>query len=53
MAALEGAHGPTYDSLVCAGALVLWHLGRERSLSGAAERIRAALDSGVAAKRLR
>ncbi|KAA6182899.1 anthranilate phosphoribosyltransferase [Thiohalocapsa marina] len=53
MAALEGDRGPTYDSLVFSGALVLWHLGRERSLPAAADRIRAALDSGAAARRLR
>lgn len=53
MAALEGARGPTYDSLVFSGALVLWHLGRERTLHAAADRIRAALDSGAAAQRLR
>ncbi|MGB5831203.1 MAG: anthranilate phosphoribosyltransferase [Thiohalocapsa sp.] len=53
MTALEGARGPTYDGLVFAGALVLWHLGRERSHQAAADRIRAALDSGGAAQRLR
>jgi anthranilate phosphoribosyltransferase len=53
MAALEGARGPTYDSLVFSGALVLWHLGREHTLTAAADRIRAALDSGAAAQRLR
>jgi anthranilate phosphoribosyltransferase len=52
-AALEGFKGPSYDSLVFAGALVLWHLGRERSLRGAAERVRAVLDSGKAAQRVR
>jgi anthranilate phosphoribosyltransferase len=53
MAALEGARGPTYDSLVFSGALILWHLGRETSLHAAADRIRAALDSGAATQRLR
>jgi anthranilate phosphoribosyltransferase len=51
--ALAGETGPTYDSLVFSGALVLWHLGREKSLPAAADRIRAALDSGVATQRLR
>ncbi|WPL16230.1 Anthranilate phosphoribosyltransferase [Thiorhodovibrio winogradskyi] len=51
--ALAGEPGPTYDSLVFAGALVLWHLGREKSLPAAADRIRAALDSGVVTQRLR
>jgi anthranilate phosphoribosyltransferase len=53
LAALEGAKGPTYDSLVFAGALVLWHLGRAPSMAGAADRVRAALDSGKAARRVR
>ncbi|MCG6940540.1 MAG: anthranilate phosphoribosyltransferase [Thiohalocapsa sp.] len=53
MAALEGQHGPTYDSLVFSGALVLWHLGREQSLQAGADRIRGVLDSGAAMRRLR
>jgi len=52
-AALTGHRGPTYDSLVFAGALILWHLGREGTLAAAAERIRAVLDTGVAAEHLR
>ncbi|MBK1719368.1 anthranilate phosphoribosyltransferase [Thiocystis violacea] len=51
--ALAGVKGPTYDSLVCTGALILWHLGREKSLEVAADRIRDALDSGQAARRVR
>jgi anthranilate phosphoribosyltransferase len=50
---LEGQKGPTYDSLVFAGAIILWHLGREGSLRAAAERVRAALDSGKAVSRMR
>jgi anthranilate phosphoribosyltransferase len=53
LAALEGQRGPTYDSLVFSGALILWHLGREQTQQAAADRIRAALDSGAAARRLR
>jgi anthranilate phosphoribosyltransferase len=53
LAALEGQKGPTYDSLVFAGAIILWHLGREGSLRAAADRVRAALDSGKAANRMR
>jgi anthranilate phosphoribosyltransferase len=53
LAALEGQKGPTYDSLVFAGAIILWHLGREGSLRAAAERVRAALDSGKAVSRMR
>lgn len=53
LAALGGSRGPTYDSLVFSGALVLWHLGREPSMSAAANRVRKALDSGRAARRVR
>jgi anthranilate phosphoribosyltransferase len=53
MAALEGSRGPTYDSLVFSGALILWHLGREPSVSAAAARVRKALDSGQAVRRVR
>jgi len=53
LAALAGRRGPSYDSLVFAGALILWHLGREPSLECAAGRVRAALDSGRAARRVR
>ncbi|MCK7576361.1 MAG: anthranilate phosphoribosyltransferase [Chromatiales bacterium] len=53
LAALDGVKGPTYDSLVCTGALVLWHLGRERSLEVAADRVRDVLDSGRAVRRVR
>lgn len=53
LAALDGAKGSTYDSLVCTGALILWHLGRERSLEVAADRVRDVLDSGRAARRVR
>lgn len=50
--ALEGEPGPTFDSLVYAGALILWHLGREKTLPAAADRVRAVLESGVARQRL-
>ena len=53
LAALDGVKGPTYDSLVCTGALILWHLGRERSLEVAADRVRDVLDSGRAVRRVR
>lgn len=52
-AALAGDKGPTYDSLVFAGGLILWHLGRESSQQAGADRIRAVLDSGAATERLR
>ncbi|MBK1722898.1 anthranilate phosphoribosyltransferase [Thiocystis violacea] len=53
MQALEGDKGPTYDSLVFTGALILWHLGRATSRAEAANQIRDVLDSGRAAQRVR
>lgn len=53
MAALGGEKGPTYDSLLFSGALVLHHLGRTTALAAAGERVRAVLDSGRAAQRVR
>ncbi len=48
VAALRGEPGPTRDSLVYAGALVLFHLRRHGSLAAAAEAARGVLDSGRA-----
>ena len=53
VAALSGKKGATYDSLVYAGALVLSHLGRAKDIAQAGEQIRAVLDSGKAAARVR
>jgi anthranilate phosphoribosyltransferase len=53
IAALQGERGATYDSLVYAGALVLTHLGRAPDIAAAGEELRAALDSGRAAARVR
>lgn len=53
LAALRGVRGPTYDSLVLAGGLILHHVGKAASLKEAADRVRAALDSGKAAARVR
>jgi anthranilate phosphoribosyltransferase len=53
LAALAGQPGPAYDSLVLATALILWHIGREPSLTVAADRVRDVLDSGKAAARVR
>lgn len=53
MAALRGEKGPTYDSLVLSGSLILHHMGRAKSLAEAAEKVRAALDSGRAAARVK
>ncbi len=52
IAALEGAAGPTRDSLVYAAAICLWHLRRHASLADAAHAARQALDSGAARSRL-
>jgi len=53
MDALNGKQGPTYDSLVYSGSLILSHLGKADSLSSASDQIRAALDSGKAANRVK
>ncbi len=53
LAALGGEKGPTYDSLVLAGALILNHVGHAASLAEAADRVRAALDSGRALARVK
>lgn len=53
MEALNGKQGPTYDSLVYSGAIVLNHMGKHNSLAAAAEEIRAVLDSGKAANRVK
>ncbi len=53
MEALAGRRGPTYDSLVYAGALILKHMGRAKNLAEAADQVRAVLDSGKAADRVK
>jgi anthranilate phosphoribosyltransferase len=53
LAALQGERGPTYDSLVLGGALILNHVGRHGALSDAADHVRRVLDSGRAAQRAR
>lgn len=53
MQALNGKQGPTYDSLVYSGSLILNHLGKHNNLSDAAEEIRAVLGSGKAANRVK
>ena len=50
--ALSGEQGPTYDSLVYAGALVLRHLGRADDLATAGALIRKTLDNGRAVRRV-
>ena len=53
MAALRGEKGATYDSLLLTASLILHHLGRAPSLHAAADQVRAALDSGRAAGRVK
>jgi anthranilate phosphoribosyltransferase len=53
MAALNGQQGATYDSLVYTGALILKHMGKHTNLRDAADEIRATLDSGKAASRVK
>ena len=53
MSALRGGKGATYDSLVLGASLILHHLGRAPSLRAAADQVRAALDSGRAASRVK
>ena len=51
--ALKGDKGPTYDSLVLAGSIILHHVGRAASVAEAAAQIRAVLDSGKAVARVK
>ncbi len=53
LAALGGAKGATYDSLLLSASLILHHLGRAKSMAEASEKVRAALDSGRAAARVK
>lgn len=53
LAALGGERGASYDSLVLAGALVLHQVGRARTQLEGAEMVRAVLDGGKAAGRVR
>ncbi|MCY4419739.1 MAG: anthranilate phosphoribosyltransferase [Gammaproteobacteria bacterium] len=47
-AALQGKEGPARDALVYSAAIMLVHLGIEKSLNSSAERVRTAIDSGQA-----
>lgn len=48
LAALQGEEGAARDSLIYAGAIMLAHTGAEKNLQDAAEKVRAAIDSGDA-----
>ena len=53
MDALNGKQSATYDSLVYSAAIALHHLGRQDSLEKAGDQVRAVLDSGKAAGRVK
>lgn len=53
LAALKGNKGAFYDSLVLSGAIILHHVGKATTLVDAAAQIRAVLDSGNAANRVK
>jgi len=50
--ALSGKSGPLLDAAVLGAALVMWHTGKERNLSKAADNARAVIASGQALQRL-
>jgi anthranilate phosphoribosyltransferase len=43
--ALSGKEGMFYDGLVYSASLILWHIGEEKTLLSASEKVRATLDS--------
>jgi len=51
--ALSGDKGMFYDGLVYSASLILWHLGREKSLLSASEKVRSVLDSSRVLKRMK
>jgi len=53
MAALRGEKGATYDSLLLTASLIVHHVGKAASFKAAGELVRAALDSGRAAARVK
>ena len=53
MAALRGEKGATYDSLLLTASLILHHVGKAASFKAAGDLVRAALDSGRAAVRVK
>jgi len=50
--ALSGESGMFYDGLVYSASLILWHLGKSKTLPEAAEKVRGILNSGKALNRL-
>jgi len=50
--ALSGESGMFYDGLVYSASLILWHLGKSKTLPAASGRVREVLNSGKALNRL-
>ncbi len=50
--ALSGKEGMFYDGLVYSASLILWHIGEEKTLLAASEKVRAVLDSSNALARI-
>jgi len=50
--ALSGETGMFYDGLVYSASLILWHLGKSKTLPSAADKVREILNSGKALNRL-
>ena len=46
VAALQGEHGPARDSLIYSTAIMLTHMGTEKTIQASAEKVRAVIDSG-------
>ncbi|MEW5789149.1 MAG: anthranilate phosphoribosyltransferase [Pseudomonadota bacterium] len=53
LAALKGEKGATYDSLLLCASLIVHHVGKAATFKAASELVRAALDSGRAAARVK
>ncbi|QMU62414.1 MAG: anthranilate phosphoribosyltransferase [Gammaproteobacteria bacterium] len=48
VAALQGEHGPARDSLIYSTAIMLTHMGVEKTIQASAEKVRTTIDSGKA-----
>ncbi len=48
IAALQGRSGPARDSLIYSSAIMLTHMGTEKTMQASAEKVRAVIDSGKA-----
>tara|TARA_B110000238_G_scaffold52897_1_gene57756 strand:- start:195 stop:449 length:255 start_codon:yes stop_codon:yes gene_type:complete len=51
--ALSGKEGIFYDGLVYSASLILWHIGMEKTLLSASEKVRGVLDSSNVLNRIR